>query len=234
VSRISDRHAKPDLVHARQNAVLDLLAVRLPVLSILPPALLLVTHLTVDQQHREVQHVKVGDRDGSTLHAVSGNETRARVQDAVGELVTCEQGRQAVSPAHEPVAKVVDVAGSAPPAAGEQLGPGRGLHVLQVCDLGVVGVRAEAVLLVVAAAEDPVTSSLHAEDGKGIEWAQDDWVYGEVASLKTVGEGQPGEVAKGQHEAESVGSNVDCGQDGGLHVECIEDIDGLADGDHQH
>ena len=69
------------LVHTRPDAPPDDLAVLLPVLAILAPALLLVAHLTVDQEDGEVQHVEVSDRDRVTLDSFLRHKAGARVED---------------------------------------------------------------------------------------------------------------------------------------------------------
>jgi hypothetical protein len=73
---------------------------------------------------------------------------------------------------------------------------------------------------------------LYGEDDGHVERSEFDWVHGEVLGLKTVGEGYPDQITEGQHEAEAVGCDVDCGEDGLLHVEGVEDVDGLRDYDH--
>lgn len=103
-----------------------------------------------------------------------------------------------------------------------------------MCDLGVSRIGPEAVFLVVGAAEDPVTESLdgeHAEDARGAEM---DRVDGEISGLKGVDEGQPDEVAKGEHEAEAVGGDVNGRQHRRFHIEGVEDVEGLKGDDEEH
>jgi len=107
-----------------------MLAVLLPVLSILLTTLLLVPALAMQKQHGEVHHEEVSEdhapalclgRDNIVAVAVarevrialrSGN----RVRSSVAHHVASERGGQDVRPRHEPVAEVVDVARCAPPA----------------------------------------------------------------------------------------------------------------------
>ena len=49
----------------------------------------------------------------------------------------------------------------------------------------------------------------------------------QVAGLQAVGEGQPGKVAEGQHEAEAFVSDVHGGQDGRLHPEAVHHVDAV-------
>lgn len=49
--------------------------------------------------------------------------------------------------------------------------------------------------------------------------------------MQAVGEGHPDEVAEGKHHAEAVGDQVDGGEDGGFHVQGVEGVDGLSNGD---
>jgi len=174
------------LVHTRPDAPPDNLAVLLPILAILAPALLLVAHLAVDQEDGEVQHVEVGNGDRIALDAFLRDKAGAGVEDGRCELVACGKGGKAVGPRHQPVSEVVDVAGSSPPAGSQQAGAGGCLDVLQVSHLGVIGVGAEAVLLVVSAAEDVVAKTLDAENGEYVGGTKDDRVDAEVACLDGV------------------------------------------------
>ena len=49
------------LVNARQNSPSNLLAVTVPVLSILDPAVVVISLLAMNEQNGKVKHVKVGD-----------------------------------------------------------------------------------------------------------------------------------------------------------------------------
>lgn len=98
-------------------------------------------------------------------------------------------------------------------------------------DTGVGWVGAEAVLLVVGAAEDVVPQRQDGEDAGVAVEAEGKGVNGQIARLETVDEGHPGEVAEGEHESEAVGGDVHGGQHGGFHVEGVEDVEGLEAGD---
>ncbi|KFZ06227.1 hypothetical protein V501_07613 [Pseudogymnoascus sp. VKM F-4519 (FW-2642)] len=98
-------------------------------------------------------------------------------------------------------------------------------------DAGVRRVGAEAVLLVVRAAEDVVPQTQDGEDASVTREAEGEGVDGEVARLQTVDEGDPSEVAEGEHESEAVGGDVHGSEHGGFHVEGVEDVEGLEEGD---
>lgn len=117
-----------------------------------------------------------------------------------------------------------------PPAGDEEFGSGRGFDVLEVADARVVGVRAEAVLLVVDGAENVVTYCLNRSDGDETLDAEFNGVGSKVAGLQAVGEGHPDEVAEGEHEAEAIAYDVDGCEHGGLHVVAVEDVEGLGEG----
>ena len=116
-----------------------------------------------------------------------------------------------------------------PPARGEQARPSGCFNVLEMCDPWIAGVCAEAVLLVVACAEDVVPKTLHAEDEREVRWSQHDWVNGEVLGLETVREWHPDEVAKCEHEAEAVGCDVHGRENRRLAPDGIKDIDELGE-----
>ena len=116
-----------------------------------------------------------------------------------------------------------------PPARGEQSRTSRSLDVLEMGDLWVIRVGAEAVLLVVAGTEDVVACAVDAEDGDDVERAEYDWVDAQVASLDGVDEGKPGEVAKCKHEAKAISCDIHGCENCGLHPESIEHIDCLCD-----
>ena len=125
------------------------------------------------------------------------------------------------------------MAGGAPPARHEEARTGRCLDVLEVLDARVVGVCAEAVLFVVDGAEDVVSKCLDGGDAQDALEAELDRVGGEVAGLDGVGEGHPDDVTKGKHHTKTVGNKVDGGEDGRLHVQAIEHVDGLGKGDEE-
>ena len=55
-------------------------------------------------------------------------------------------------------------------------------------------------------------------------------VISQVAGLQAVGEGEPGKVAKSQHEAEAFMSNVHGSQNGRFHPEAVHDVDAVKNG----
>ena len=199
----------------------------------------------MDKQDCEVHHEEVGEDHAPALCFAGDNVRAVAVLEEVGvglcgcngvgsgvaDHITGQRGGEDVRPAHEPVAQVVDVARGAPPAGDEEARAGGCLDVFEVRDAGVRGVGAEAVLLVVDGAEDVVADTLDGQDSDDALDAEVDGVDGEVAGLHAVGEGDPGKVAEGEHHAETVGDQVDGGQDGGLHVQCVEGVDGLGGGD---
>lgn len=87
-----------------------------------------------------------------------------------------------------------------------------------------VGVPTEKVLLRVGRAEDVQTGGEHGADDGQTCGTECDWVRGQVAGLRGVKEGQPGDIAKSKHEAQAVGSNVHHGQDTRLHVLAFEHV----------
>ena len=97
-------------------------------------------------------------------------------------------------------------------------------------DAWVLGVGAEAVLLVVRGAEDVVAQALDGKNSENALKTEIDGVHGQVAGLDAVGEGHPYEVTKRQHHAEAVLDDVDGRENGGLHVQSVERVDGLCDG----
>lgn len=82
------------LVDARNDSVLDLLAVSLPVFTVLCSALVVISALTVQQENAKIDGVKVRNGCGKST-------------------------RQAPGQGHEPITKVVDVARHAPPSRGD-------------------------------------------------------------------------------------------------------------------
>ena len=181
----------------------------------------------MNQQHRKVQHVKVRQDHAPsprlTLHRmilVVRRDARHRVR-VRREDVPRNASRERVRPGHDPIPKIIDVAGGTPPAGGDEAGAGLCLDGRQVGDARVGRVSAEAVLLVVGGAEDVVAGAEDGEDDGAAPGAEVDGVDGEVARLEGVDEGEPDEVTEGEHEAEAIGRDVDGGQDGWFHVEGV-------------
>ena len=98
-------------------------------------------------------------------------------------------------------------------------------------DLWIVRVRTEDILLVVGGTEDVVACSLNGEDYRHIQWTESNRVHAEVFGLNGVDKWYPDQVAKGEHEAEAISGQVHCSENGGLHVQSIENVHSLGD-DH--
>lgn len=99
----------------------------------------------------------------------------------------------------------------------------------------VVGpVRAEDVFLRVGATEDIIACEIDGEDDEGAQGAELDRVDGQIARLQGVDEGQPDQVAEGEHETETVRGDVHGREDGWLVPERVEDVDPLEDGHQKH
>ena len=199
----------------------------------------------MDEQNSKVHHKEVCEDHAPALCAVRHNVLAVAVFEKVrvglGSLdgvlgnvmdhVAGESGGQDVRPAHEPVAEVVDVARCAPPSGDEKARASSGLDILEMLDARVVGVGAEAVLLVVDGTEDVVADTLDCKDGDDALEAKIDRVDGEVTGLETVCEGNPDQVAERQHHSKTISDEVDGSQDGGLHVQGVECVDSLGGGD---
>lgn len=129
---------------------------------------------------------------------------RARAKDRRGRTAS----RDALRQAEQPVAKVVDVAGGAPPARDDELATALGRHVAQALGEWVVGLVTEHVLFEVGHAENVVAN--HAQRGNGSRGA-DRQVVGEeheVARLQRVRERHPEEITDGKHVAKAFGRDV--------------------------
>jgi hypothetical protein len=236
------------LVNTRHDPPRHKLNVTVPVLAVLPPALFFVPPLAVNEQDGEIHHEEVREDHAPTLRLTRNNVLTITVLEKVRVALACRDrmlsgilddiprhgSRQDVRPGHEPVAEIVDVARPTPPPRNKKLGSSGRLDVFQVLDAGVLGVGAEAVLLVVDGAEDVVPDTLHSQHTSDTGKTEIDGVDGEIACLDRVGEGYPDEVAKGKHHAEAVGNDVDRGQNRGLHVQCVKCVNSLRDGDEDN
>jgi len=98
-----------------------------------------------------------------------------------------------------------------------------------MCDLGVIGVGAEIILLAVAGAEDIVAGELNRNNGANTGPAKLNWVNGEVAGLDAVGEWQPGKIAESKHETKAVCRDVDGRKNSWLVVESVKYVRRLSD-----
>lgn len=195
-----------DLVDARDDTAADKLAVLVPVLSILLLASLVVAKLTVHEQNRKVGNVEV--RNGGS-----------------------ESTRQRPCPGHDPVAKIVGVSRTAPPARSQQLASRSGGHVLEVLGVGAV---AELVLFRVGFAENVVADEVDSNDSRSSSDTEVDRSESKVAGLQTVDEGHPDEVSNREHETEAVGGNVHSGEDGRLHEERIGNVPEVEGANENH
>jgi hypothetical protein len=171
-------HTVLGLVHVRNDPIRHQLNIPIPIFAILPPALLLVSPLTMNKQDSKVHYEEVREDhaptprltgDGILLVSVReencvGGRSIDRMRSCVANDVAGHGGRKNIRPGHKPVTKIVDMARGAPPAGNEQFRARSCFNVLQVLDAGVVGVSAKAILLVVDGAEDVVAERLNCED----------------------------------------------------------------------
>jgi hypothetical protein len=126
------------------------LTVPVPVCPVLDLASVVITPLTVYEQARKVDGVDVGHHTGQA-HPARG---------------------QAPCHPHDPVPKVVDVTGHAPPSTDDEFGPPGSGHGLEVTDRGVGRVTAEGVLLGICRSKDPIAQQLHCQDASHSRQAQ--------------------------------------------------------------
>mmetsp|Transcript_36259 Transcript_36259/g.116432 ORF Transcript_36259/g.116432 Transcript_36259/m.116432 type:complete len:245 (+) Transcript_36259:403-1137(+) len=187
----------------------DALLVFCPVGAVLDRAEMVIAPRTVHQQHRKVDWVKVGD--GCARAA----------------------GKRP-SEAHHPVAGVIDFSCHAPPARHQKLGAALRLHPLQVADVFSRGIAPEGVLLGVCAAKHAVAQYVEERHPYQCRHGEGRVVVDENASLERVREGNPREVSKGEHEAETVGRDVHSGEDRLLIIERVPNIDELERIDQEH
>lgn len=124
--------------------------------------------------------------------------------------------------------------GGAPPSRGQETSSAGSLDVLEVLYVGVVGVGSELVLLAIARAEDVVAGELNSHDEGDLGPTELDGVDGKVAGLNAVDPGNPYEIAKGKHAAETIGGNVHGGHDRGLVPQGIQNVPGLGTDDNVH
>ena len=201
-------------------------------------ALLVVAALSVNKKNGKVQDVKVCDQHAPSLGLTLDNLTTVahhvralNVSSGAQDLVTRKTGGKAVRPRLDPIAEVVDVSGHTPPASSKQLAALLGLDVLEVRDSGVVGVSAEAVLLVVGRAEDVKAKTNKAEHCSETQRAEGHGMDGEVSGLKGVDIRHPDDIAKGKHHTEAIGGDVHRRQNCGLVPPRVKDIQSLDSGD---
>ena len=228
------------LVDTRDDLPPDNLLVLLPILTVLLGALLVISQITVDQENGKVQDVEVGEHDtpspGLALDNLTtvkhGDGTRGAAASAQN-LITSNAGGKRVRPALQPIAEIVDMASDAPPSGGDETGASLGLEVGKMLDAGVLGVRAEVVLLAVGQTEDAITSSQNSADSDQAQSAELLGVGSQVTGLGRVHEGHPNNVSETQHESKAIGGDVHRRQNGRLHVDTVEDVEGLDGGDEE-
>jgi hypothetical protein len=244
VDSVPPRAPFPRLVDVGNDSVRDVLDVPVPVLAVLPLALLFVAALAMYEEHSKVHHEEVGEDHAPTLGLARHDVLAVAVLEKVRIFLGCgervlggilnevagERGGQNVGPAHEPIAEVVDVTCHAPPSRDEKTRTSLGLDVLEVRDAGVLRVGAEAVLFVVHGAEDVVAETLDGENGNNALDAEVDGVHRKVTRLDGVCEGHPYEITERQHHTEAVLDDVHGGQNGGFHEQRIERVHCLGNG----
>lgn len=229
-----------DLVNAGNDSPADSLLVLLPVIAVLTVALLVVTAVAMNEEHGKVHDVEVRNRDGPALcatlddlAAVCENICANRVLNQATsrhDLVASKSGRQAVWPRLNPVTEIVDVTSNTPPASGEESAAGLGLDVLEVRNLGIVGVGAKRVLLVVGRAEDEEAEANQGEHGNQSKRTQSEGMERQVASLLGVDKGDPDKVSEGKHHAKTISGDVHGSQDGRLEPPGVDNVESLHDG----
>lgn len=142
------------LVNARNYPPSDLLTIPVPVLAILPSALLLISHFPMYQQYAEVQDVEVGEdhtpASGFALLNFGMHGTSHRIGVVVDQVAgnTCWE---TVAEGHDPVTQIVDVSGCSPPATGQKLGTGGRLDIVQVLNPWIVGILSNLFFSLLAA-----------------------------------------------------------------------------------
>lgn len=139
-------------------------------------ALLIIATVTVNEQRGKVNNIEVSDRHCPTTGAALNDLTAiphdegtfaGRTRTSSQNLVACETSGETIGPRLNPVTQVVDVTSDAPPARDEKLASSLSLNVLEVGDLGILGVGAERVLLAIGGTED-----VEAKDDEGNDASQ--------------------------------------------------------------
>lgn len=107
----------------------------------------------MDQQNTKVDNVEVGEHDAPSSSVRIRDNLPANVPGQ-SVLVRFDQiprdaGGETVRPGHDPVTQIVDMAGHSPPPRSQQSRTSVRGDRSQVLDPRVLGVRPEAVLLVV-------------------------------------------------------------------------------------
>lgn len=225
------------LVDARNDSPADNLLVLFPVVAVLAVALFVVSSITVDQENGKVHDIEVRDGNGpafgAALDDLAAIGKDIRGLEAIGQaasghdLVAGQAGGQAVGPRLDPVSEIVDVTGDTPPARSEKLAASLGLYVLEVRNLGVVGIGTERILLKVGGAKDVEAQSNDREHTSKTNWAERQRMDGQVTSLLRVHERNPDKVTECKHHAKAVRGNVHGCQNGRLKPPRVENVQGL-------
>ena len=168
------------LVNSRNDPPFHLFAVRVPIFSILPPALLLVSSFSVDKKNSEVDQIEIRDWDSPALHALGTDQSHAGILNRGSKLVTCRESGEAVCPRHDPVAQIIDMTRHTPPAGGDESSAVGCLNVFEMLNRWVFRILPECGLLAVACAEDIVAGSLDCEDHEDVEQPKIDRVDREI------------------------------------------------------
>lgn len=225
-------------VDPRNNAAPHQRCIPVPIGVILLLALLLVPSLTVDEQNAKVDEEEIGEYDTPATHLGRLHSLLLHIAsggiDSLQNDVSRNARRETVRPRHDPVTEVVDMARAAPPAGRDQLGASSRLDVFEVLHAGVVGVRAETVLLVVGTAEDVVADAgdtQHAHETVETELERKD---GEVPGLDGVEERDPDEISESKHVPKPVHDDIHRCQESRFHVQSIQDVECLEDSDEDN
>lgn len=153
-------------VDVGEYAVGHALAVLLPGQAVLPPALVLITGFSVDEQHGEVDDIEV--------------------RQEVGEP-TREGPRQS----HDEITQVIGMANKAPPSRNKQtLSRGR-MNGFQMCKLWISRILAECVFLRVCTTEDYISTKFQSNDDTSQWPGQVMGMVDQVKGLEAVGERNP-------------------------------------------
>lgn len=194
----------------------------------------------MDKQHRKVDNVEIGkghapassitlDNLATVLHDVCtlAGSTRTSGQD----LIASKASGQTVGPGLDPVTEIVDVTSNTPPAGDEKLAARLGLNVLEVCDAGVFGVRAEGVLLAVGRAEDEEAEADERDGTSEGDRAKRQRMNGQIACLHGIHKGNPNEIAKRKHHAKTIGGDVHGRKNSGFKPPRVHNVHGLHNSD---
>lgn len=207
------------LVHARDDLVRHELAVLpsayllmethlVPVLAVLVATGLVVPPLSVDEEYGKVRDVEVCD---------GGREARGEAPCPAESLAFPLYKHLR----HEPITEVVWVPGSSPPSAREELCTALCLHERKVFRVFTVP---KVCLFIVRRAENVQSEELECGDCYRGGYAEIDWVEGQETRLERVCEWDPGEVAKGEHEAESVCSDIHLTKDSRFRDHAVDNV----------